>query len=379
MSSSIVTVTLLPMIGRHLQSGASWVVESSRRRLSAEALPRYTLRSPPRYMDEVCLSELDQRKIDNFCTKLSKASLAQEASVVHNLAGNLLFRLRDDCDEGICVEPIARPQVAGAISSVYIRLVELRCANLYADPIQTMISDSALILTKIFSEPRMAAAAAPPEEFRPTSNALHTMIIAHPESFHADTRTVCTNLALTLRNFGVSFTTAQLDEFASRSEVLLLQAGQYSLQNHLIWLLKAYELSHSGAAAALHVRALHRAQHNRKRPPPTPMRTRAPASRLLDRSPPPSPASRPLPAAPRDPLQPPRSRGALLSRCRCRAACLAAQGRALPHPRLAFAVLARLVLLGAARLGDSSLGSGGSAGGAIGNISLGENPGRRQP
>ena len=84
------------------------------------------------------------------------------------------------------------------------------------------------------------------------SHSTFAVVVTHSVHFHADVRASLAHLAIViLQQHGTSFTKPQVEEFASKSEALLLGAGQYLLQSNLMCLLEAYCQSSSSASRVM--------------------------------------------------------------------------------------------------------------------------------
>jgi hypothetical protein len=84
------------------------------------------------------------------------------------------------------------------------------------------------------------------------SHSTFAVVVTHSVHFHADVRASLAHLAIViLQQHGTSFTKPQVEEFASKSEALLLGAGQYLLQSNLMCLLEAYSQSSPSASRVM--------------------------------------------------------------------------------------------------------------------------------
>lgn len=88
---------------------------------------------------------------------------------------------------------------------------------------------------------------------QPLAHSTFKVIVECPQTFHPDVRALAANVAITMQEKGAPFRLAQVKALAAKADELLLGAGQYSLQNHIIWLLKACDKFEDAATTLKHL------------------------------------------------------------------------------------------------------------------------------
>ena len=86
-------------------------------------------------------SDSQANHLHDFLQSLALAASASDAAAAESHAAEDLALMREEADMGASCEPIARREVVSSLASLYIKLVEMRCNNLYHDDLQLMMGD----------------------------------------------------------------------------------------------------------------------------------------------------------------------------------------------------------------------------------------------
>ena len=126
----------------------------------------------------------------------------------------------------------------GAAGDFVSTLTRLRVANLYDDDEQGMLYDVLIFLRTVLDTAIGAASASTALQQLATS--AHALVVDAAEMFHVDIRVQAAGLILLLKLKGALLPPVSMMAFAASFDSLLLNAGHFGLQNHLIWVLHAY-------------------------------------------------------------------------------------------------------------------------------------------